>query len=98
MLTCSCYWTSHDAGVHDRKHDHMPAGRAISDIIYSICAAYALVTISGHVHGSENSVDLHTRRFPVTVSSLRVLSQSGYFIVQQLATLDTATSNFGHSN
>jgi hypothetical protein len=92
MLICNCYWTSHDAGLHDRKHGHAPAGRAILEIICSSCAVYALVTISGHVHGSGNSVELHTRRFPVTISSFRVLSRSGYFSVQQLATLATASS------
>jgi hypothetical protein len=91
MLTCNCYWTLHDDGVHDRKHGHMPAGRAMLEIIYSNCAVYALVTIPGHVRGSGNSLDLYNRRFPVTIPSFRVLSQSGYFIVQQPATLATAT-------
>jgi hypothetical protein len=91
MLIRSCNWTSHDDGVHDRKHGHMPAGRAILEVICSSCAVCATVTIPAHVHASGNSVDFHTHRFPVTISSLRVLSQSGYVSVQQLATLPTTT-------
>ena len=91
MDNCNRKWTLHDYGVHDRKHGRTPAGRAISEIICSSCAVYVLVTISGHVHGSGNSFDLRTRPFSCYYFSFRVLSQSGYFSVQQLATLATLT-------
>ena len=65
----------------------MPVGRVMSEMTSSSCAVYALVTISGYVHGCGSSVELHTRHFSVTSSSFRVLSQSGYFCVRQLATL-----------